>query len=276
MGWPVSHSLSPRLHGFWLNQLGIDGTYEAIAVEPDNLESELRALGQNGFAGVNITVPHKEQALKIVDNVDEAATRIGAVNTIVVNSDGSLSGSNSDGFGFIENLKSGAPQIKLNEITATVLGAGGAARAVVAALLDAGAGEVRITNRTLEKSEQLAIHFAIHGNSDCDIAVVPWAHRHKALDGAGLLINTTTLGMSGKPDLELSLDDLPVDAVVNDIVYTPLQTTLLKNAKIRGNRVVDGIGMLLHQARPGFKLWFGQDPVVSEQLKAHVLEGIAQ
>ena len=282
IGWPVSHSLSPLVHGFWLKQLGINGTYERIAVEPQNLERELRALGQNGFAGVNITVPHKEAALAIVDDADDMAKKIGAVNTIVVGDDKKLFGLNTDAFGFIQNLREGVPGIDLNNITAVVLGAGGAARAVVAALLAAGVGEVRIANRSMERAENLAVDLAQHwaggsaGDWDGEIAIVPWEHRAAALDGAGLLVNTTVLGMRGNAELEISLRALPKDAVVNDIVYSPLETKLLFDAGQRGNPVVDGIGMLLHQARPGFHLWFGQDPEVTPQLRAHVLKGINQ
>ncbi len=278
IGWPVDHSLSPLVHGFWLKQLGIDGTYERIAVEPENLERELRALDANGFAGVNITVPHKEAALAIVDDADDMAKNIGAVNTIVVRGDKKLFGLNTDAFGFIQNLREGAPGIDLKAISATVLGAGGAARAVVAALLAAGVSEVRIANRSIERAENLAVDLAPHwaGELDGEIAIVPWEHRAAALDGAGLLVNTTTLGMRGNADLEISLDALPAGAVVNDIVYSPLETKLLKTARARGNPVVDGIGMLLHQARPGFHLWFGQDPMVTPELRTHVLRGVKQ
>ena len=272
MGWPVDHSLSPLVHGFWLDHFKINGTYERIAVEPKNLERELLALGQNGFAGVNITVPHKEAALKIVDETDEMAARIGAVNTIAVKDDGKLFGLNADGFGFIENLKSGAPDFDFTKSPAVVLGAGGAARSVVGALLGAGTPEVRIINRSGARAEALAMDLAPHW--DGDIAIVPWDHRAAALTEAGLLVNTTTLGMKGQPELEISLDRLAPDAVVNDIVYNPLETKLLKNAKEHGFAVVDGIGMLLHQARPGFKLWFGVDAKVSDELRAHVLHAL--
>lgn len=274
MGWPVDHSLSPLVHGFWLNHFKINGTYERIAVEPKNLEYELRRLGQNGFSGVNVTVPHKEAAFAIVDDADEIATRLGAVNTIIVKDNNKLYGLNTDGFGFIENLKSGAPGFNFTKAPSVVLGAGGAARAVIAALLAAGAPEVRITNRSGLRAEALAMDLAPFW--DGDIAIVPWDHRARALDGAGLLVNTTTLGMRGQPELDISLDALGPSAVVNDIVYNPLQTKLLKNAQANGNIVVDGIGMLLHQARPGFKLWFGPDPEVSDALRAHVLKGIKQ
>lgn len=268
IGWPVSHSLSPRLHGFWLKELGIDGTYSALAVAPDGLENSLRSLPERGFAGVNLTLPHKEAAATIVDTMDSVASRIGAVNTIVVGADGSLAGSNTDGYGFIENLKSGAPEWTADNKSAVILGAGGAARAIIAALLDTGLKELRLVNRTLSRAESLKDDI---GGA---IIVVPWADRTKALEGAGLLVNTTTLGMTDEEPLEIDLSPLPAKAVVTDIVYAPLTTPLLKDAAGRGNLTVDGLGMLLHQARPGFDQWFGAEPVVTDALRAHVLEGL--
>ncbi len=268
MGWPVSHSLSPRLHGFWLHELGIDGTYSALAVAPDDLEDSLRSLPEQGFAGVNLTLPHKEAAASIVDTMDSAASRIGAVNTVVVGADGSLAGSNTDGYGFIENLKSGAPEWTADNSTAVVLGAGGAARAIIAALLDGGLKELRLVNRTQSRAESLKADI---GGA---IIVVPWADRTAALEGAGLLVNTTTLGMTGEEPLEIHLSPLPAGAIVTDIVYAPLTTPLLKDAAGRGNPTVDGLGMLLHQARPGFHQWFGAEPVVTDALRVHVMEGL--
>ena len=267
IGWPVRHSLSSRLHGFWLKELGIDGTYSALAVAPDGLENSLRSLPERGFAGVNLTLPHKEAAATIVDTMDSVASRIGAVNTVVVGADGSLAGSNTDGYGFIENLKSSAPEWTADNKSAVILGAGGAARAIIAALLDAGLKELRLVNRTLSRAESLKDDI---GGA---IIVVPWADRTKALEGAGLLVNTTTLGMTDKEPLEIDLSPLPAKAVVTDIVYAPLTTPLLKDAAGRGNLTVDGLGMLLHQARPGFDQWFGAEPVVTDALRAHVLEG---
>lgn len=268
MGWPVSHSLSPRLHGFWLKERGIDGTYIALAVAPEDLEDSLRSLPERGFAGVNLTLPHKEAAASIVDTMDSAANRIGAVNTVVVGADGSLAGSNTDGYGFMENLKSSAPGWTAKNSIAVVLGAGGAARATVAALLDAGVKELRLVNRTQSRAEFLKDDI---GGA---ITVVSWADRTAALEGAGLLVNTTTLGMTGEESLEIHLSPLPAEAVVTDIVYTPLTTPLLKDAAGRGNPTVDGLGMLLHQARPGFHQWFGAEPAVTDALRAHVLGGL--
>ena len=268
MGWPVSHSLSPRLHGFWLDRYGIDGTYEALPVEPDQVHDRLRTLAADGFAGTNVTVPHKEAALAAVDRVTDRARRIGAVNTVVAEADGTLSGDNTDGFGFLENLKDHAPDWRADGGPAVVLGAGGAARAIVAALVDNGAPDVRLVNRTLSRAETLAMD--IGG----PVTAVPWDQLAQSLDGAGLLVNTTSLGMAGKSPLEIALSSLPAAALVTDIVYTPLMTGLLQAAAANGNPIVDGIGMLLHQARPGFAAWFGVEPEVDDGLRRHVLAGL--
>lgn len=274
MGWPVSHSLSPRLHGHWLARYEIDGSYDAIAVEPEGLADALSRLSKNGFQGVNLTVPHKEAALALVDKIDDTAQRIGAINTIVVEDDGALAGSNTDAFGFIENLRdhvAGQVATGWSGRPATVLGAGGAARAVCTALLDSGVGDIRLVNRTAERAVSLAEQ--LPGLKQC-ATIVAWNDRTDALAGAGLLVNTTVLGMTGQEPLELDLADLPVDATVNDIVYAPLETDLLVQARQRGNHVVDGLGMLLHQARPGFRAWFGVDPAVDDKLRQAVLAGM--
>lgn len=267
MGWPVGHSRSPRLHGFWLQQHGIDGAYVPLAVPPDRVEQAIRALPALGFRGCNVTVPHKEAALRAVDRLDPAARRIGAVNTIVVLPDGSLEGRNTDGYGFVENLAEGRPGWRADAGPAVVLGAGGAARAILVALLDAGVPEIVLANRTLARAEELAAD--IGG----PLRAVPWENRTRALADAALLVNTTTQGMSGQPPLDLDLSGLPPAAIVTDIVYTPLTTPLLADAAARGNPTVDGIGMLLHQARPGFHAWFGLDPQVTPALRRFVLEG---
>jgi shikimate dehydrogenase len=264
MGWPVEHSLSPRLHGYWLEHHRIDGAYVPLAVAPEDLPTALMALPALGFRGVNLTLPHKEQALELCQEVDDLARRIGAVNTIVVRA-GKLVGSNSDAFGFLENLKHGAPDWRADAAAAVVLGAGGASRAVVAALADAGTPEVRIVNRTRERAEALA---ASLGGA---ITVHGWDQRQAALREAGLLVNTTTLGMAGQAPLDLDLGGLPPDALVTDIVYSPLMTPLLEAARVRGNPLVDGLGMLLHQARPGFEAWFGIRPEVTPALREFVL-----
>ncbi|MBF5095028.1 shikimate dehydrogenase [Azospirillum sp. INR13] len=272
MGWPIGHSRSPRLHGFWLRQYGIDGAYVPLAVAPERAEQAIRALPALGFRGCNVTVPLKEIAYRTVDRLDETARRMGAVNTIVVAEDGSLEGGNTDGFGFIENLRAEQPDWAAEHGPAVVIGAGGAARAVVVALLDAGVPEVRLVNRTRARAEELAADLAAVGLNG-GVMVVDWVSRETALDGAALLVNTTTQGMAGQPALDLSLRALPVSAVVNDIVYVPLETPLLAEARTRGNPVAGGVGMLLHQARPGFKAWFGIEPQVTAELTRFVLEG---
>ncbi len=264
VGWPVSHSRSPRLHGYWLEHYAIDGAYLPLGVDPRHVETALRALPLLGFRGVNVTVPHKEEALGVVDRVDDMAARIGAVNTIVIDAQGRLEGRNSDGFGFMENLRHGAPGFDASRGAAVVLGAGGAARAVVAALLEAGTPELRLINRTRERAEKLA------GDMGGAVRVENWQDRDQVLQDAALLVNTTTLGLTGHAPLDLNLDRLPGEAVVNDIVYLPLRTPLLDDAARRGNPVVDGLGMLLHQARPGFEAWFGRDPEVTQELRDFV------
>ncbi len=267
MGWPVSHSRSPRLHGYWLRDYGIDGAYLPLSVAPENFTDALRALPLLGFSGTNVTVPHKEAALAAVDIVDENAQRIGAVNTIVVQEDGRLAGSNTDGFGFVENLAASASDWAADR-PVVVLGAGGASRAIIVALIDIGVPEIRICNRTESRAAALADEFG----GPCQ--VVPWAQRGSCQDDAGLLVNTTTLGMTGEAPLEIALERLPDDAVVTDLVYVPLMTPLLRAAAERGLRVVDGLGMLLHQARPGFAAWFGREPEVTYALRQFVIEDL--
>lgn len=270
MGWPVAHSLSPHLHGHWLARYDIAGSYEALPVEPGDLAAALGALHKNGFRGVNLTVPHKEAARELVDTLDDTARRIGAVNTIVVGNDGALSATNTDAYGLIENIRAAAPDQTAGVFggrPAVILGAGGAARAAVVGLADLGVTELRIVNRTVARAEALA---GIAGGAS--LTAHGWDDAEAALAGAGLLINTSTLGMDGQPPLDLDLDALPADAVVNDIVYAPLETGLLARARARGNPVVDGLGMLLHQARGGFRAWFGVDPQVDEDLRQAVLQ----
>jgi shikimate dehydrogenase len=270
MGWPVAHSRSPLLHGFWLKQHGIDGEYVLLPVRPEELTAALRGLKPRGFAGCNLTIPHKAAALAIVDAVDAAAARIGAVNTVIVRPDGALEGRNTDAFGFRENLRAAQPGWRAAAGPAVVLGAGGAARAVVAALLDGGVPQIRLVNRSPGHATALAV--ALGGA----IEVVDWARRADALAGAALLVNTTSLGMTGQPPLDLALDALPPMALVNDIVYAPLETPLLDAARRRGNPVVDGIGMLLHQARPAFAAWFGVMPEVTPALRRAVVASLVR
>jgi len=266
MGWPVAHSRSPRLHGHWLERYGIDGAYLPLLVRAERFAVALRSLADLGFRGVNVTIPHKQAALAACDDVEATARRIGAVNTIVMD-DGRLVGSNTDGSGFLANLRQAHPDWDPAAGPAVVLGAGGAARAVVAALIDAGAPELRLLNRTQARSEALAAEWGGR------IAAYPWADRGSRLSEAAVLVNTTSLGLEGQAPLDIDLGALPSDALVTDIVYAPLETPLLRAARARGNPVVDGLGMLLHQARPGFSGWFGVDPEVTEDLRAFVLAG---
>jgi len=266
IGWPVGHSKSPRLHGFWLEKYQIDGTYIPLPVEPDHFIKAVHGMQAMGFKGANVTVPHKETALKIADKASARAQKIGAANTLVFTEDGTIFADNTDGYGFYQNLICGAPDWQADAGPAVVLGAGGAARAVLIALAEAGVPEIRLTNRTKERADNLAEEL------DAPITVVDWHEREQALSGANLLTNTTTLGMRGQALLEIDLFDLPKTALVNDIVYAPLMTNLLEKAHVHGCPVVDGLGMLLHQARPGFEAWFGVDPLVDEDLRQFVLE----
>ena len=268
MGWPVAHSRSPLIHSHWIAQYGLRGAYVPLPVRPDTLESALRALPVLGFAGCNLTIPHKIAAVDLVDEREPLAQRIGAANTIVVRPDGTLLGRNTDAFGFIANLREAHPQWRADAGPAVVLGAGGAARAVLAGLLDAGAAEVRICNRTRETAQQLAHDFA--GWGAARLQALPWSERHSALAGAALLVNTTSLGMQGQAALDIHLDALPQSALVTDIVYTPLQTGLLQAAAARGNPTAQGLGMLIHQARPAFEAWFGVLPQATPALWAAV------
>ena len=270
MGWPIAHSLSPRIHNYWLREMGIDGAYVPLAVAPENLADALHAMPKLGFAGVNITIPHKEAALAALNHgdnhVDDLARRIGAVNTVTVGSDGRLTGTNTDGFGFMENLRDHAPDLELDSGRVVVLGAGGAARGVIAGLIDAGARDICILNRTQARADVLAADLG----QEAAIRVTGWESRTEVLAGAVLLVNTTSVGMTGAGALDLSLDALPAAAAVADVVYTPLETPLLAAARGRGNVAVDGLGMLLHQARPGFAAWFGSEPQVTPALGAHI------
>ncbi len=262
MGWPVDHSLSPRLHGYWLEANGIDGAYLPLAVAPEHFAQALRVLALLGFRGVNITVPQKEAALDVVDVADPLARRIGAVNTITVRSDGTLEGTNTDAYGFTEQLKATVPDWQASGGPAVIIGAGGAARAICVGLLDAGVAEIRIVNRTLARAEALATAVGE------PVRVVAWTGRANAVGDAALVVNTTTLGMTGQPALDLEAASINDDAVVCDIVYAPLQTPLLRAAAGRGLRTVGGLGMLIHQARPGFEAWFGVAPEITDDLRA--------
>ena len=262
IGWPVAHSRSPLLHRYWLDRYRIEGAYLPLPVRPGDATAALRGLAALGFAGCNVTVPHKQAALALVDAPDDLARRIGAVNLVVVRPDFSLAGSNTDAAGFLDNLRERAPGWHAAAGAAVVLGAGGAARAVVAALTDAGVPAIRLLNRTRGHAEALAA--SLGG----PVAVLDWERRAAALEGAALLVNTTVLGMHGQTPLDLDLASLPRAAVVYDLVYVPLLTPLLAEARARGNPAVDGLGMLLHQAVPSFAAWFGVRPEVTAELRA--------
>jgi shikimate dehydrogenase len=273
MGWPVGHSLSPRLHGHWLERYRIDGAYVPLAVRPEDLELAFKALPRLGFLGWNVTIPHKERACALVDRRDEAAERMGAVNTVLVHPDGTLEGRNTDGQGFLASLLAAAPGFRTTAGPALLLGAGGAARAVGWVLLEAGTPLLRLANRTAERAERLARELAAAFPGR--VATTAWPTPAEALADLALLVNATSLGMKGQPPLPIDLAPLPPTTLVADLVYVPLETPLLAAARARGNPVVDGLGMLLHQAVPGFRHWGGREPEVDEALRACLLEALA-
>lgn len=261
IGWPISHSRSPKLHGYWLDRYRIPGTYVPLPVQPERLADAIKGLVALGFAGCNVTIPHKIAVMDLVDRVDPLAKRIGAVNLIVVEKNGSLSAFNKDAYGYIESLREARADWKADAGPAVVFGAGGGARAIVVGLAEAGAREIRLVNRTRSRAEQLA---AIAGPR---AHVIAWEQRAETLDGAALLVNTTSQGMVGQKPLDIALDRLPKSALVSDIIYNPLETPLLAAARARGNATVNGLGMLLHQARPAFHAWFGVMPDVTLELR---------
>jgi len=262
MGFPVMHSRSPALHNYWFQKHGLAGTYLPLAIKPEGLEAALRALPALGFSGCNLTIPHKEAALPLVDELDETARRIGAISCVTVKAGGSLHGASYDGFGLIQSILEEAPDWRADAGSAVVVGAGGAARAVIFSLVEQGVPEIRLVNRTLSRAQSLAEEFGQ------PLVAVAWEARREALDGTALLVNTTSQGMVGEPALELDLGKLPVGALVADIVYIPRETPLLADARRRGNRGINGLGMLLHQARPAWKSWFGIEPQVTPELRA--------
>jgi shikimate dehydrogenase len=266
MGWPITHSRSPLIHNFWIRQLGItDAIYERLAVPPEDVTTTLRNLKELGYVGANVTVPHKETVFAALMYHDATARRLKAVNTIIVTETG-LEGRNTDGYGFIANLHDRAPFWRATRGPAIIIGAGGAARAVAAALEEAGAPELRIINRTTSRAKVMIRDLRLR-----NARVFDWENMSEALRGANLLVNTTTLGMAGVGDLDIDLSPLPEAALVTDIVYTPLETDLLRKARLAGYQTVDGLGMLLHQAVPGFEAWFGRRPEVTPELRALVL-----
>ena len=285
IGYPVKHSLSPVLHGYWLKKYNIDGEYGFLEVKPEDLEETLLSLKDKGYVGCNLTIPHKESAFDIAGVLDYKAFAIGAVNTIKVNDSG-LFASNTDAYGFTENIKQSYPVFDFTGGKAVVLGAGGAARAIIFGLLQENVTEIVVTNRTYSKAEELIEYVKsaakkkkffdqmVGWENNSILKVASWDERNEILADANLLVNTTSLGMKGQPELDISLEKLPKNALVTDIVYTPLETGLLKKARERGNFVVDGLGMLLYQAVAGFEMWFGIKPEVTDDLREHVLSHI--
>ncbi|AHD02633.1 shikimate dehydrogenase [Leisingera methylohalidivorans] len=265
IGCPVAHSKSPQLHRHWLNAYGISGYYVPMHVEPEDLADTVRMMPKMGFVGANVTIPHKEAVMEIADKVTDRAKLIGAANTLIFRSDGTILADNTDGYGFITNLHQGAPDWDPESGPAVLLGAGGACRAVVASLLEAGVPEILLTNRTRCRADQLHADF---GNR---VRVVEWVQAGNVIEEGALIVNTTSLGMVGKPRLRVPLDGLQPDAVVTDLIYAPLKTDLLQTAEDAGCTVVDGLGMLLHQAVPGFERWFGHRPDVDDATRSAAL-----
>jgi len=264
MGWPVMHSRSPILHNYWFKKYGLAGTYVPLAIRPDNLDAALRGLHPLGFAGVNVTIPHKQEAMKIVHEVDALAKSIGAISCITVRPDGSLAGTNYDCYGFIHSVRHEHPAWRADAGPVVVVGAGGGSRAVCYGLAQEGAREIRLVNRRLSHAMAIAEEFG------GPIRALPWEERHDALEGAAMVVNTTSQGMVGNPALDLKLDKLPKSALAADIVYIPLETPFLAAARERGNRTINGLGMLLNQGRPAWMAWFGIEPEVTPELRAMV------
>ena len=265
LGYPISHSKSPRIHGHWLEKYGLRGFYMPLPVAPAHFENVLRTLPRMGYVGANVTIPHKVRALKCADIVTDRASLIGAANTLIFRPDGKVMADNTDGYGFIENIRQAAPKWDFKEGSAVVIGAGGAARAVVVSLLDVGVPEIILSNRTRIKAESLKEEFSNR------IKVVDWAGLGSVLEDVKTIVNATSLGMSGQADLRVPLDGLRPGQLVTDLVYDPLETPLLAQAREAGCTVVDGLGMLLHQAVPGFERWFGHRPVVDNTLRKMLL-----
>lgn len=265
IGSPIAHSKSPRLHGYWLKKYGIDGHYIPMDISHFDLVDALRILPKMGFVGLNVTIPHKEAVLGIADLVTDRAALIGAANTLIFRKDGKLHADNTDGYGFVENLRQNAPHWVPNAGPAAVIGGGGAARAVVASLIEVGVPEIRLSNRTRSRADALREEFG------AKLRIYDWVQAGNMLDGALTVVNTSSLGMVGKSDFRVPLDALSPKAVVSDLVYTPLETTLLRKAEEIGCTVVDGLGMLLHQAAPAFERWFNVRPEVDEGLRQVML-----
>ncbi|MFK5978201.1 MAG: shikimate dehydrogenase [Rhizobiaceae bacterium] len=272
IGWPVEHSRSPILHGYWLKYLKIPGTYEAVAIAPEKIETFIKLLPKSGFTGGNVTVPHKEAVYRLVDHRDEIANVLGAVNTVWLEN-GKVHGTNTDGYGFCANLDSFVPKWRQGK-TAVVLGAGGASRAIIYALGKAKYSKIHIINRTLARAKAIAEEFCPH--LEADLMPQNWEDAPNLLGKADLLVNTTSIGMDDSDEFPLDLSNLKQQAIVTDIVYTPLLTPLLKAAKAKGYETVDGLGMLLHQAAPGFEKWFGTRPNITPALRDYILSDLTK
>jgi shikimate dehydrogenase len=268
MGWPVMHSRSPLLHNYWFQHHHLAGTYVPLAIPPARLEAALRAMSPLGFAGCNLTLPHKQEAMKWMDEVDTVAKSIGAVSCVVVRPDGALAGTNNDCYGFIRSIREEQPGWRAGAGAGVVIGAGGGARAVCYALAEAGAKEIRLVNRTFERAKKIAEDFG------GPIKALPWELRHEVLEGATIVVNTTSQGMIGQSPLDLKLDRLPARALAMDIIYIPLETPFLTAARKQGNPTINGLGMLMHQGRPAWRAWFGVDPVVTAELRATMEKSI--
>lgn len=265
IGSPVAHSKSPVLHGHWLKRYGIRGHYIPMDISASDLEDAIATLPKLGFVGVNVTIPHKEHVLSLADIITDRAALMGAANTLIFRADGKVHADNTDGYGFIENLRQSVPGWDPTAGPAAIIGAGGASRAVISTLLDAGTPEIRLTNRTKTRSEGLRHEFGTK------VHVYDWVQAGNMLEGVSTVVNASSLGMQGKPEMRIPLDALSPNAVVTDLVYAPLETKLLAHARSIGCRTVDGLGMLLHQAAPGFERWFGLRPEVDDELRRAVL-----
>jgi shikimate dehydrogenase len=265
MGWPIAQSRSPILHNYWIDKYKLNGRYVPLAVRPERLSDAIRGLPALGFRGCNLTMPHKQLAMTMVDSVTDTAKRIGAVNCIIVGEDSKVSGTNNDGNGYVLSVQEVAPQWKPSDGPIAILGAGGAARAIIVALIERGASEIRLINRTFEKAERLAKDFGLA------IKPIAWDKRGDAIADVALLTNATNQGMIGHPPLEISLDKLSSRTLVSDLIYVPPETPFLIAAKARGNVIVNGVGMLLHQARPAFQAWFGIMPEITPDLRTSIM-----
>jgi shikimate dehydrogenase len=265
MGWPIAQSRSPVLHNYWIEKYKLNGRYVPLAVRPERLVDAIRGLPALGFRGCNLTMPHKQYAMTMVDSLTDTAKRIGAVNCIVVSDDGRISGTNNDGNGYVLSILEVAPQWKPSDGPIAILGAGGAARALVVALLERGAKEIRLINRTFEKAERLAQEFGPA------IKPISWGKRSDSIGDVSLLTNATNQGMIGQPALDISLDKLSKQTLVSDLIYVPPETSFLVAAKTRGNVTINGLGMLLYQARPAFQAWFGILPEITPDLRATIM-----